>query len=142
MAIYSLANRTTNVTTNNATIELIAGATHRYRLLETGVFMAATTASVFSFGRPAAIGVTPTTPILMLAEEVADASPECKTALAWATPPTPPTAAMRRLNLPATIGAGVILTFPRGIAVAVNGTLVHENVGATGVSDIYFVADE
>lgn len=142
MAIYSLANRTTNVTTNNATIELIAGATHRYRLLETGVFMAAATASVFSFGRPAAIGVTPTTPVLLLPEETADANPECKTALAWGTSPTPPTAAMRRLNLPGTIGAGIILTFPRGITVAVNGTLVHENVGTTGVSDIYFVADE
>jgi hypothetical protein len=137
-----LANRTTNVTTAQAAIELIAGATHRYRLLETGTFGAAATASVFLFGRPAAIGVTPTTPILLLPEETSDAAPECKTALAWGTSPTPPTAAMRRINLPATIGAGIILTFPRGISVALNGTLIYSNSGATGVQDLYFVADE
>lgn len=142
MSLYSLANRTTNTTTANATIELIAGATHRYRLLETGIFMGAATASIFLFGRPAAIGVTPTTPILLLPEETADAAPECKTALAWGTSPTAPTASLRRVNLPGTIGAGLILTFPRGISVAVNGTLVYHNSGATGVSDIYFVADE
>lgn len=142
MAIFSLANRTTNTTTNNAAIELIAGASARFRLLETGIFCAAATATVLAFGRPAAAGATPTSPINLLPEDPADSTPGCKTALAWATPPSPPTAAMRRLNLPATIGAGVILTFPRGIVVAANGTLVHENVGTTGACDIYFVADE
>ena len=53
-----------------------------------------------------------------------------------------PTASFRRINLPGTIGAGLILTFPRGITLAVNGTLCLNNSGATGVADIYFVADE
>jgi hypothetical protein len=142
MAIFSLANRTTNTTTANATIELIAGASARFRLIETGIFMGAATASIFLFGRPAAIGITPTSPISLLPEDPADSTPGCKTALAWGTSPTAPTASMRRVNLPGTIGAGLILTFPRGITVAANGTLVYHNSGATGVSDIYFVADE
>jgi hypothetical protein len=142
MAIHSLARRTTNVTGSNAATEFIAGATHRAKVVEAGIIMAAATASVFMIGRPAAAGVTPTAPVLLLPEDIGDSAPECKTALAWGTSPTDPTAAFRRPNLPATIGAGIIFTFPRGIMLAVNGTLVIQNVGTTGVVDCHLVADE
>jgi len=142
VAIYSLANRTSNITIANANLELRTAATDRGALMELGWFMAAATASVIGLGRPQAIGVTPTTPITVLAEDVADPAGTLQTALAWGTGPTVPLNFFRRLNLPATIGAGVILTFPRGLIIAVSSSIVTWNISATGVSDVHIVVDE
>lgn len=142
MSIYSIANRTSNVTIANPTLELFTPSTNRARLLEIGIFMAAATASVFGIGRPQAIGITPTSPQNGLQEEFADPTGAAKTALAWATPPTVPLNFFRRANLPATIGAGVILTFPRGIIIPVSGSIVVWNITATGIADIHCVWDE
>lgn len=141
MAIYSLARRTTNVTTSNAAIELIAGAANRCKVLEIGIFLAAATTSTFGLGRPGSAGNTPTSPVTVLGEDPNDTG-TAKTALAWGTSPTDPTNFFRRISLPATIGTGVIWTFPRGIILAINATLVVQNIGATGVADVYFVIDE
>ena len=124
MAIYSLANRTTGVTIATAALELRTAATDRPRVVEMGVFMAAATASTYGVGRPQAIGVTPTTPITVLAEEVADATGTVQTALAWATGPTVPLNFFRRWAGPATIGTGIIWTFPRGLTIAISSSIV------------------
>lgn len=142
MAVYSLANRTSNVTINNTNWTLIAAATDRLYLMELGVWMAAATASVLGFGRPAAVGITPTTPITLLAEDAAAPAGTGQTALAWATLPTAPTNYNRRMNLPGTIGAGIILTFPRGFIVPVSGNAVTHNLSATGVMDIHVVCED
>lgn len=142
MAVYSLANRTTNVTINNTNWTLIAAATDRLYLMELGVWMAAATASVLGFGRPAAVGITPTTPITLLAEDSGAPAGTGQTALAWSTLPTAPTNYNRRMNLPATIGAGIILTFPRGFIVPVSGNAVTHNISATGVMDIHVVCED
>jgi len=99
-------------------------------------------ASVVGIGRPQAIGVTPTSPVTVVAEDPGDPAGTVTTALAWGTPPTVPLFFLRRLNLPATIGAGVILTFPRGLAIAVSNSIVHWNITATGVMDVHHVIDE
>ena len=142
MAIYSIANRTSNVTIAAANTELRTAATGRGAVMELGVFMAAATASVVGFGRPQAIGVTPTSPITVLAEDPGDLAGTLQTALAWGTGPTVPVQFFRRLNLPATIGAGIILTFPRGLIIAGSSSVVLWNITATGVMDNYFVVDE
>jgi hypothetical protein len=142
MAIYSLANRTTNVTIANATLEIRTAATDRARIMEIGIFMAAATASVFGIGRPQAIGVTPTSPVNVLAEDPGEPTSTVQTALAWSTGPTVPLQFFRRANLPATIGAGVIFTFPRGLYIPVSGSIVVWNISASGVADIYVVVDE
>ncbi|HXK36992.1 MAG TPA: hypothetical protein VJ553_05425 [Candidatus Paceibacterota bacterium] len=142
MAIYSLANRTTMVTIANACLEIRTTATERAKILEIVITMAAATASVFGIGRPQAIGGTPTSPLTVLAEEFAEPTGSTTTALAWAVGPTVPLYFFRRVNLPATIGAGRVLTFPRGLVIPVSSSIVIWNITACGVSDIEVVLDE
>jgi hypothetical protein len=141
MPIYSLSNRTTNVTTGAAALEIRTAATKRARLMEMGITLAAATLSTYGIGRPAAIGVTPTSPVTVLAED-ADAVGVTQTALAWGTPPTAPVNFFRRISLPATIGTGRIWTFPRGLVIAVSAALVLWNLAANGAVDCDVVVDE
>lgn len=141
--IYSIADRTSNVTINNAIMELIAAANDGFDLLEVGLTLNNATASVFGFGQPAAIGVTPTTPKTVLAEmgETTQAG-KSTSAVAWATSPTNPTNYQRRLSLPASIGAAFILTFPRKFRIAKAKTLTLNNIIAGGIADVWWVVDE
>ena len=102
----------------------------------------AATASVFGLGRPAAMGITPTTPVTLLAEDTGDPVATVKTALAWATKPTVPTAFLRRVSLPATIGAGMIWTFPFGLIIPISFSIVVWNITAVSLADIWVVVDE
>ena len=142
MAIYSLSNRTSNVTIANANLEIRAGATNRPRLMEMGIWLNAATQSPIGLGRPQAIGVTPTSPVTVLAEDPAESTGLTQTALAWSTGPTVPLQFFRRVNIAAAIGAGVVLTFPRGIVIAAAGSLVNWNIAATSVNDVHIVVDE
>src|SRR5271165_2506957 len=120
MAIYSIANLTTGVTTGTAGLELRSASTGRLKVVEIGIWLNAATQSTIGVGRPAAIGITPTTPINGQAEDPGEVSTGAgNTALAWGTAPTVPTQFFRRINFPATIGAGVIVTFPRGLVVPI-----------------------
>jgi hypothetical protein len=110
--------------------------------MEIGLFLAAATASTFGLGRPQAIGVTPTSPVTVLQEDPGDPAGTVQTALAWGTAPTVPLQFFRRISLPATIGTGVIWTFPRGLVIPISSSLVVWNITATGVADIYVVIDE
>ena len=124
---------------------MIAGANLGYRLLELGITINAATASVFGLGRPAAIGITPTSPATVLAEDGGNtATGNTTTALAWGTAPTAPTNFFRRVSLPATIGAGFIWTFPRGIVVlkALTSVLWNPSAGSNSVADVWCVVDE
>ena len=142
MAIFSLANRTSNVTTANPHLEIRAGATNRPRLLEMGIWLNAATQSPIGIGRPQAIGITPTTPVTVQAEDPAESAGLTQTALAWATPPTVPLQFFRRVNIAAAIGAAVILTFPRGIVIAAGSSLINWNLAAVSLLDIHVVVDE
>jgi hypothetical protein len=143
MGIYSLSNRTTNVTVANPCLEIIAGAAVRPKVLEIGIFMAAATASTFGIGRPAATGITPTTPVTMIAEDEADPAGEVTTALAWGTEPTVPTAFFRRIALAGAVGTGIIFTFPKGLYIPAGESIVVWNISdPTGVSDIYVVIED
>ena len=142
MAIYSLSLKTTNTTTANACLEIITASTNRPRLLELGLSLNAATASEFGLGRPAAIGITPTTPVTFLAEDPADAAATVTAALAWGTGPTIPTNFFRRVSLPATVGAGVIWTFPRGLLIPISSSLILWNLSTTSAADIWAIIDE
>jgi hypothetical protein len=143
MAIYSLAVRTTGASVTTPALEVIGAAAIGYRLLELGMSINAATASVYGYGRPAAIGVTPTTPVAVLAEDGGNTTAgNSTTALAWGTAPTAPTNFLRRVSLPATVGAGIIWTFPRGIVVLKALTSVLWNITANSVADVWVVVDE
>ena len=63
MGLYELAARTSSGTSAAAAWEIRTSANVRARIMELGVFLAAATASTYGLGRPAAIGVTPTSPV-------------------------------------------------------------------------------
>lgn len=140
----SLAVRTTQTTTAKTCWEIRTGATPgRAKIYEIGITMAAATASMFGLGRPQAIGITPTSPVDFLAEDSDDiiASGVVQSALAWGTDPTIPTAFLRRVSLPATVGTGIIWTFPKGLVIPVSSSITIWNLSTVGVADMYAVAE-
>src|SRR3954468_24078639 len=137
MGIYSLAVRTSNITIATATLEIIGSANIGYRLLELGMTSSAATAVTFGYGPNNAIGNTPTSPVTVLSEDRGSTTAgNSNTALAWGTGPTVPTNFFRRVSLPATAGAGIIWTFPRGITVLKAASSVVWNITAGVASDI------
>jgi hypothetical protein len=123
---FSLGVRTSSGTDAAAAWEIRTGATPgRAKIMEIGIFLAAATASVFGIGRPAAIGDTPTV----------------QSALAWGTGPTVPAAFLRRISLPATIGTGVIFSWPQGLTIPVSSSIVLWNLGTNAVVDAYAVVE-
>lgn len=141
MPIFSLAVRTTNSTNAAAAWEIRTSANTRAKLMEFGVFLAAATASTYGIGRPGAIGVTPTSPVDLIQEDPADVvvSGLVQSALAWGTGPTVPTNFFRRISTPATVGTGIIWTFPRGLVVGASSSIVLWNLATNGVVDAYAV---
>ncbi len=140
----SLGVRTSSGTTGTAAWEIRTGATPgRARLLELGFTLVAATATTIGLGRPAAIGDTPTTPVDFLPEDPNDvvASGVIQSALAWGTGPTIPAAYLRRIALPATIGVGVIWTFPKGIVIPVSSSVILWNLATNSVLDAYAVVE-
>jgi hypothetical protein len=110
--------------------------------MEMLIMLNAATQSPIGIGRPQAIGVTPTSPQTVLAEDPADTTGLTQTALAWGTPPTVPLNLFRRVNLAAAIGAGIQLLFPRGLVIAAAFGLVNWNIAAVSLYDCSIVVDE
>jgi hypothetical protein len=144
MAIYSIAQRTTITTVAAASWEVRSAATGKPKLMELGYSLGAATASIIGIGRPAAIGVTPTTPLVALDESDGNGPVGLTTcAVAWGTAPTVPANFNRRASLPATIGAGIIFTFPRGLGLPISSSIVVWNITAnSAVVDCWAVVDE
>lgn len=143
MALYSIGRRTTGTTSGNAAFDVATGANVQAKILEFGFFLGAATASTFGLNRPTAVG-TRTTPVALLPEEFIASGPaaECDSALAWSAQPTFATDDLRRIGLPATIGVGVIWTFPRGLVMPASTSIALVNRSTTGVADAYCVVDE
>lgn len=141
--IYSIAQRTAAGTTTTPGWEVIAGSSKKIKIMELGISQNAATAGVYGLGRPAAIGITPTSPLTALDEgDGSDGTGTMKCAVAWGTAPTVPTNFFRRISCPATIGAGVIWSFPRGLSLPTSGTVVIWYITTSSALDAYVVADE
>ena len=140
----SLAVRTTQGTITKPCWEILTGSTPgRVKVFEIGITMAAATASTFGLGRPQAVGITPTSPVNFQVEDPNDvlAAGVVRSALAWGTDPTVPLAYFRRVSLPATIGTGVIWTFPQGLVIPVSSSIIVWNISTVGVADMYAVVE-
>lgn len=143
MGIYALSQRTTATAAASANWEVRAAATNAPLIMEIGLTQSAATAGVFGVGRPAAIGVTPTTPQNFVAEGASNLPTSLTTAaVAWGTPPTVPANFNRRISCAATIGVGGIFTFPRGFQVPVSNSVVLWIIATAPVCDVWAVIDE
>lgn len=147
MAIYSLAQRTTvNAAAAEALWEVINTATNKPRIMELGFSQVTGVSATYGLGRPAAKGVGATTPVAFQDEQDGNNAAGLTTgAVAWATTaPTVPAQFFRRITTPATIGAGVIWTFPRGLSIVANVSIVLWNIPAVAppLLDVWAVEDE
>jgi len=142
MSIASVAVRSSNVTINAAQWQVLCTAGVKCRILEISYVGATATAASVSWGRPAVAAVTPGTTLTFQRDDSAD--PACVTTLSstYGTSPTNPTVPHRRWNGAATIGVGIVFTFPRGIIIPVSGAFVCSNITAGVVADHSVVIDE
>lgn len=142
MAIYSLSLNTTVTTTGAAAMDLKAASTNTPNIMEIGVNLLTATASTYGLGRA---GNTPTqtAPVLVQAEDPGKPAGLSGCAVAWSVAPTVPAQFFRRVSLPATAGAGVIWTFPRGLVVAISASMLLWNLATNSAStNAWWVVDE
>lgn len=142
MSLASIGLRTSNVTISNANTELRTTAGVKCRVLEVSLINVTGTAQSQGLGRPAAQGVTPGTTSTFQRDDSAD--PACVTtaSLTWGTSPTAPSNYHRRWNGAATIGVGIVWSFPAGLVVPVSASLVTFNITAAVAMDVNYAIDE
>jgi hypothetical protein len=132
------------VTTTGAPAwDVKAAATNEPAVMEWGVNLGVVTASTYGLGRSAN---TPTQSSTTLVQSEDPDRPAFVTtcAVTWSVAPTIPNPFLRRIDLPATLGAGIIYTFPRGLILGASGpSLVMWNL-ATNANDanVHVVVDE
>ena len=143
----SLAAQKVSGAAAGALVALRTGGARDVRVFEVGVFVGSAVAGTVGLGRPAAQGVTPT----VLTGPTAQANSHDSASLVgttvidgtWATAPTAPATYWRRAALPATIGAGVIWTFPLGITIPTSSSIVIHQISTAAVTyEVYFEFDE
>lgn len=149
---YSRTIRTSATGSGVAAWELIANPVKGCLLVELAISLVNATASTFALGRPAAAGITPTTPVLLLPENAGDPfSCGSKLAVAWGTGPTIPAAYLRQVSLPATVGAERIWRFSRstdgdrarsGIVVPAGGTIILWTLSTVSIADVVATIEE
>lgn len=123
----------------HASFELIGDGTNAFRLVEMTVSMAAATASIFQLGRPAAKGITPTTP-KAAQEQHGVRVGGVTSAVAWATEPTVPASFLATFHLAATIGSRVQQEF-QDLWIPPTQTIVLWNSSATGAAIVSGVVE-
>lgn len=137
----SLAQRTSNFTITQACWELRTTAAVRARIMELSIVQATATACSYGFGRPAARGVTPTTPVAF--QRDADGADGATTgSLAWGTSPTAPAAYVRRFNSGVNVGLGTIISWPNGLMIPVSASFVIFNITTAVAIDVNCFIDE
>lgn len=140
MAIQSQGARTSGVTIANANFGIYTPATVRAALLEYGMIQVTGTSQSIGLGRPATLGTT-SGPVLFQQDDPADAASVVNGHITWSAQPTAPAIFHRRWNSAATIGVGIIWTFPRGLIIPVSGALVGWNITAAVAMDVNAVVD-
>lgn len=145
---YTYAGTCNATTTSGAPrLEIRTGASNRAKLIELHLYNGAATASIIALNRHLAVGVTPTSPVGLLPEIPEDlpATSATQLAVAWGTAPTVTSAnQLRRVNMAAAIGSGILWTFPNdGLVIPASSSLVIWNVAAaTAVLDYVVILEE
>ena len=148
MTRCSISRLTSSGSSAAAALELIAGSSFGFWLRGLTLTLAAATASVYGLGRPAAKGITPTTPVALLLNGAVGTLGQVvtSTAIAWGTGPTVPVSFIRQASLPASIGAAATLVdvlYPgESIWVPAGASLVLWNGAANSVAYVNITVDE
>lgn len=124
-----------------------ANANRDCRIFEISVFAETAVAGTVGIGRPATAGTSNANSGAIASGAGYDNTTGAGAALidtGWSVAPTAPTIPWKRAALPATIGAGIIWTFPQGIVVPANGgtVIVWQYSAAAVTYSIAFEIDE
>lgn len=144
MALYEVSVAGGVGTIATAQAELRAGSADALTVYEIGVTLNAATASTIGLGRPAnngsVAGGTQTLGQANIQDDPVAVGGVVTTG--WTTSPTAPSVFLRRIGLPATIGTGIVWTWPKGLRVKQSTSLVVWNITAASIASIYFVFEE
>jgi hypothetical protein len=138
---YSITSNTVTVSANSAAFELFSSQVSLL-VISISIFNPTGVSCTFGLGRPVVIGQSQTSPITGLAEDGNGPAGSGKVATAWGTAPTIPINFFRRINLPAVGGSGIIWSFPKGLIIPVQNSIVLWNIAANGPTSFYCVWDE
>jgi hypothetical protein len=142
MAIYSISRTATVVTNGSAAADVATSTGVRPRIMEIGIFLGAATASTYALNRTTALG-TRTSPVALLPEEPGDPALTGITlvdsAIAHSAQPTFAATDFRTIALPATIGTGMVWTFPKGYVIAVSLSVAIVNRATNSASSPYHI---
>jgi hypothetical protein len=149
--VYSVADRSATVTTAVRLAELRTTTATRIRIREIGVTVGIAGASpTIGLIRANALGVTPTSPKAGQPHDPSDVAGTASSAVAWGTPPTLPGTPiyLRRVTLPASLGAGWVWNFgPDDLVVAAGPNAILIDMVAISAAtntaiDFYIVWEE
>lgn len=143
MATYGLGLRTTATTAANASFEAIASSGNKPTIQAMELTNVTAVASEFGIGRPAATGVTPTSPQTVVDEGDGNgATGQTTAATAWGTGPTVPANFNRRYEVIAAIGAGFAVVFPNGFKLPVSKSAVVWLLATAPATDVNIAVNE
>lgn len=143
MARYEIGAQKVTTAAAGLLCQLRAGAGRDLRVFELGVFNVSGVAGEVGLIRPTAVGATFTSTTVGAALDNASAIGVAVVDTAATTAPTIGSNYMRRAQLPATVGSGLIWTFPLGINVPVSSSIALWQLSAAAVTyDVYFDYDE
>lgn len=142
MARYAFGIAKTTSTAAAAIASLSTTSSKDARVWEIGVFATTAAAGEVGIMRPGNTPATPSGGGVGVALDTSSGASVTTIANAWGTAPTAGTP-FRRIQLPATIGAGVIWTFPQGLVVPTSAWLLIWQFSAVAVGyDCYFEYEE
>jgi hypothetical protein len=137
-AVYEIADRSASLTAAGRLAEFRTTSTDRAFVREIGVSVGvAGAAPTIGLIRANAIGVTPTSPKTVQAADPGDPAGTVTTATAWATAPTLAATPiyLRRIALPANLGAGWVWTFgPEELVIPVSGSLLIDLISLSAAT--------
>jgi hypothetical protein len=135
---YTLSDRSASVTAASRLAEFRTTATDRVYVKEIGVSVGVAGASpTIGLIRPNAIGVTPTAPKTTQALDPGNPAGTLSSAVAWGTAPTLPATPvyLRRVTLPATLGAGWIWSFqPNELVIPISSSLLLDLIALSAAT--------
>jgi hypothetical protein len=140
MAIQSQAARTSGTTIANANFGIYPPATVRPAILEYSMIQVTGTAQSIGLGRASSVG-TPTGAVLFQQDDPGDPAAVVNGHITWSVQPGVPSIYHRRWNSAATIGVGVVWTFPRGLVVPVSAAFISWNITTAVAMDVNCVVD-
>lgn len=134
MARYEIGYTKTTGAAAGLLAQIRTGAARDIRVWEIALFASSAASGTVGLIRPSAVGATFTSTGTGQAEDNIAGAGVAVVDTAATTAPTIGTTYMRRITLPATIGAGFIWTFPQGIVVPTSTSLALWQISAVAVA--------